>query len=121
MFENIISVIVVVRNADATILSCIQSIEAQFNSDEKCKKLMKLKRDLPYTAEELSTASDTFICRNRRHKLESDGIRFAPLDVATKFSTETIFNDKPSFGFHGRNWEGCKYNKAWDILEAHGF
>ncbi len=85
------------------------------------KRLMEIKLMMIRTPDELTTASDTYICRNRRAALETLGIRFAPLDVAIKFSTETIFNDKPSFGFHGRNWEGCKYNKAWEILEQHGF
>ncbi len=85
------------------------------------KKLLRAKLDMRPTPEEPTEASDTYICRNRRHELERSGIRFAPTDIATKFSTETVFNDKPSFGFHGRSWSTSKYEKAWEILANHGF
>ena len=85
------------------------------------QKLMQTKRGLKVMPNESEAASDTYICRDRRHELENMGIRFAPTSVATQFSTETIFNEKPSFGFHGRSWSTSKYQKAWETLEKHGF
>lgn len=50
---------------------------------------------------------DHLICFNHRKQLESEGFRFAPIDLATQFAFETITPEpfvKP-FGFHGSfNW-----------------
>jgi hypothetical protein len=44
---------------------------------------------------------DVIICRAHRTYLESMGIRFAPVDLAEKFSYETGFTPGHPFGFHG--------------------
>ncbi len=85
------------------------------------QRLMQIKRGLKPTKDEPTAPSDMYICRNRRHELERMGIRFAPTEVAAKFSTETVFNEKQSFGYHGRVWPHSKYEKAWGVLERHGF
>lgn len=45
---------------------------------------------------------DDFICRMHRPFLEREhGIRFAPVDVANRFSYEHAVVEQPTFGFHG--------------------
>lgn len=47
---------------------------------------------------------DGFLCCKNRSKLESYGIKFAPLEIAAKFSLETIIEENKSiktFGTHG--------------------
>lgn len=57
-----------------------------------------------------SMAEDFVICRVLREFLVSLGIRFAPIDLAAKFSLELPVGEVPfdleqSFGFHGRHFE----------------
>jgi len=45
---------------------------------------------------------DIAICRTHRERLEDrHGIRFAPEEVAARFSFETVPSDGPTLGFHG--------------------
>lgn len=48
--------------------------------------------------------SDELICIKERARLESEGFRFAPVDVAARFSTECVVPETVvgSFGFHGK-------------------
>lgn len=54
------------------------------------------------------TLSDVFLCRDLEEPARKAGIRFAPVDVALRFSYENKLPDFPrwkpdmSFGFHGR-------------------
>lgn len=49
-----------------------------------------------------SIPEDTLICRNERDYLESEfGFRFAPPDIADRFSMEHAGLPRESFGFHG--------------------
>ncbi len=54
---------------------------------------------------------DGFICCHNRHLYEENGCKFAPVDVASKFSFEYQIegglNDELTFGFHGKH---NKYN-----------
>lgn len=82
------------------------------------EKLMREKLTMPVTPEEANTASDYYVCRNMAPYLQGRGIRFAPRDLALKFSTEMIGNEWPSFGFHGRNWARDKYAFGWQMVMA---
>lgn len=54
------------------------------------------------------TLSDVFLCRELEDRARAAGIRFAPVDLALRFSFENKLPDFPgwkpsqSFGFHGR-------------------
>ena len=73
------------------------------------------------------SADDILFCRRQRHKLEGQGIRYAPPKIAARFSIELPVPENPSastchvFGFHGKitlrhrhlcrwlcNWNKCK-------------
>ena len=60
---------------------------------------------LQYTAD--CTHEDVFLCRFNGDYLESKGIKFANIDIASKFSLETkndICDDiNKTFGFHGKH------------------
>lgn len=81
------------------------------------QKLLKEKLKLSFVTEELTTASDMYICRNRKQELEAKGITFAPRDIALQFSTELIGEAWPSFGYHGRIASPNKHRNAWARVE----
>jgi hypothetical protein len=65
----------------------------------RSKKLLRALQD-PRVAE--LVPEDVAICRTYRALLEGDyGIRFAPRDVAARFSFETQPPPEPTLGFHG--------------------
>jgi hypothetical protein len=62
----------------------------------------RLLRALQDPAIEPADPEDVAICRTYRERLEDQhGIRFAPDDVAARFSFETVPSDGPTLGFHG--------------------
>lgn len=80
------------------------------------RRLLELKCSMPVEADEFSTASDRLICTSRRAWLEERGIRFAPADLAVRFSTEQTGHGLSSFGFHGRQVQSEKYRTGWTII-----
>ncbi len=87
------------------------------------RNLLAAKRSLPFSVRlpERSdgyefAASDIFICRLHKERLEKEGIRFAPRDVATRFSSEQL-HQFPAMCFHGRNVVPHLYEQAWKRLE----
>jgi hypothetical protein len=63
---------------------------------------------------------DFVICRLLRTYLTDRGIRFAPLDLAARFSLELPVRDIPfnidqSFGFHGRHFEPERLLMSLDV------
>lgn len=78
------------------------------------RKIMDAKLKLPFNGGDM--ASDLFICRKHRGKLESSGVRFAPTPLAEKFSTELYGDTTPSFGFHGRTCAHNKYSRGWQAI-----
>jgi hypothetical protein len=77
------------------------------------QKLLQLKVKMPFCPIPPGP-SDYWVCRDNRYFLEQQGIRFAPAEVALKFSTEKVGGENPSFGFHGRS---DKYGKGWERIE----
>jgi hypothetical protein len=75
---------------------------------EVCSRIQFDQLDLPVKSE------DVIICHYLYEELCSQGIKFAPLDLANKFSTEIIINGLSaglgnSFGFHGKHWLANDY------------
>ncbi len=67
----------------------------------RSRKLMRALAKLPATP---GINEDWMISEVLRPALERDfGIRFAPLEMAARFSYEQRFPDKPTFGFHGQS------------------
>jgi SAM-dependent methyltransferase len=67
----------------------------------RSRKLMDALLD-PSFPEDAIVHEDQAICVHFRPRLESEfGIRFAPVDVAGRFSHETVHSGRPTFGFHG--------------------
>jgi hypothetical protein len=64
---------------------------------------------------------DIALCVWHRTEVESAGIRFAPIDLAIRFSIEGSGYDK-QFGFHGFNWtdisKWIKENPDWNIHQV---
>lgn len=79
------------------------------------KKLLELKLKIS-AAGAKRVASDEWICRKHRRWLERQGIRFAPANVALRFSTELVGRDLYSFGFHGQEGVSTKLHCAWEML-----
>lgn len=62
--------------------------------------------------------SDNFYCRDHRKKMEEMGIKYAPFELARKFSVETAGQGMASFGYHGRHHNKAAYELAWKHLAA---
>ncbi len=77
------------------------------------EKLLKLKLKLPDNGGTIP--SDYHICRAHRATLEKWGVRFAPWELALRFSTEQLRPDSRSFGFHGRR-NRSKYDTGWAAI-----
>lgn len=81
------------------------------------RRLLRAKLRIPQT-NAIHHPSDNWVCQVHRAELERQGIRFAPTEVALRFSTEYLGNDRPSFGFHGRGVCAAKYAEGWRQIEA---
>lgn len=78
------------------------------------QKMLQEKMKLPDDGGEM--ASDMYLCRKHRKRLESRGIKFADTKLAESFSTELYGDDRPSFGFHGREHSHRKMKLGWDMV-----
>lgn len=79
------------------------------------KRLLDAKLALE-TSDVRTTASDYWVCRNHRKEFAELGIKFAPKEIAAKFSEETVRSEN-AFGFHGRNYNPEKYAMGWNIIK----
>lgn len=75
----------------------------------RSRKLLSLCKDINYQLFG-SLPEDFILCRILREFMESSGIRFAPLELAARFSLEQPIEVAPydlqsSFGFHGREFD----------------
>lgn len=78
----------------------------------RSKRLMNALLD-PSFPEEQIVHEDQAICVHFRPRLEAEfGIRFASVDVASRFSHETVHNGQPTFGFHGPQNLWMYWNEA---------
>lgn len=80
------------------------------------QKMLQAKVKLSHSAADSEIPSDVFLCRNHRRELEHRGVRFAPQAVGEQFSTEMYGEEKPSFGFHGRQASPGKYRRGWEQI-----
>lgn len=68
----------------------------------RSRRFLEVSATLP----EPEMPEDAYLCQYRRAEMEAEGIRFAPTNVAHRFSHEHKVNGEPwdaedSFGFHG--------------------
>lgn len=70
----------------------------------RSKKLLNAPSELGLAFTDMGTGywhEDGFLCNHYRHELEEHGVRFAPVDVAARFSSELhVPEATKSFGFH---------------------
>ncbi len=71
---------------------------------------------MPYMNPNSPEPSDVFMCVTHRKLLEDKGVRFAPTELAERFSTEQTSKHNLSFGFHGKNDSLDKYNFGWNLI-----
>lgn len=81
------------------------------------RNVMQEKSKVPAPAN-LKYPSDLFVCKLYCENLKRKGIRFAPTELALRFSTEILGNSKPSLGFHGRRDCPLKYKAGWKMIAA---
>ena len=70
----------------------------------RSKKLLKAIKHLGIKIDKNNPfiqTEDMLICYHYRAQLENEGIKFAPLSIAEKFSFDANPHKKPVFGFHG--------------------
>lgn len=80
----------------------------------RSRRLVEAVARLDYA--DLSEAEDLFICRRMRPVLESQGLRFAPRELAARFSVEFPAVAWPTFGFHGVFHLPAVYRHELDYL-----
>mgnify|MGYP001583929823 FL=1 len=83
------------------------------------RRMNEEKLILPMDAGIPPVAADVYVCRTHRERLEKNGIRFAPVELAERFSVELTGRDKPSFGFHGKTVAKAHYKAGWEKIKAH--
>lgn len=72
---------------------------------------------LPFQKPACLTGTDVWLTDVNHDLLETMGIRFAPRDVALRFSTDVIGHENPSFGFHGVKHHVEKYELGWEKIK----
>lgn len=65
----------------------------------RSRRLVETVASLPYP--DLTQPEDVFICRDSRPALEQQGLRFAPRELAQRFSLEWPHVPHATWGFHG--------------------
>lgn len=93
-------------------------------SHKLLEALVELNNIIPFN---FNNPEDVTICRDYRDLLETKyEIKFAPLDVAKRFSFETGIADVEPFGFHGvwnkiyyDGWDDCILDRDIHTMEYH--
>lgn len=61
---------------------------------------------------------DWYWCRTSQSVLAAQGVRFAPFELAARFSSECTGQSQPTFGFHGRDYNPSSYRLGWDLIKG---
>lgn len=85
----------------------------------KSKKLLKT---VSQTIKYRGGSDDVMICNDFYHTLFKKGIKYAPVEIAMKFSLENPipecdFNLNNTFGFHGKGHKGTQFQEKLDLLK----
>lgn len=84
----------------------------------RSRRLLQVLSTAPYPID-LTLPEDNLICLTLRERLERGGIRFAPLDVARRFSVESDRTERVTpFGFHGLHLLPLVFGEDQDFLIA---
>jgi hypothetical protein len=71
----------------------------------RSRRLLKLTANQEFVVNSFSDPEDALICHTNRNYLEANGMRFAPIDLALRFSFESALEggsfQPHTFGFHG--------------------
>lgn len=71
----------------------------------RSRRLLKLTANQEFVVNSFSDPEDALICHTNRNYLEANGLRFAPIDLASRFSFESALEggslQPNTFGFHG--------------------
>jgi hypothetical protein len=65
----------------------------------RSKQLLELGEHSPYRCGDIP--DDVYICRNYEDYFVNNGVKFAPVEIATKFSQDPLTDLNSTFGFHG--------------------
>jgi len=99
----------------------------------RSRKLLELCKNIPFDILEQNQsnfdyenfAEDVFICRRNYDFLTQNGVKFAPLDVALKFSVEAEVEEydknQKTFGFHGKYHFIYKWKEILDKIDLRTF
>lgn len=79
----------------------------------RSRKLMIAASENPAPIPNNKGAEDVIICNEKKFELEKLGFKFAPVELAAKFSQECIQEPK-TFGFHGKHSCYKKYHMLID-------
>ncbi len=84
----------------------------------RSRRLLQVLSEMPQPID-LTQPEDNVICLTLRDELEREGVRFAPLDVARRFSVESDRTEPVTpFGFHGLHLLPLVFGEDQDFLIA---
>lgn len=79
------------------------------------KRFVEAFLKLPGQEPDRPEPSDVWICRSMRGMLEGQGVRFAPTEVCSRFSSEFEPGGRDTFGFHGTS-NIKAYTEGWEKI-----
>jgi hypothetical protein len=82
------------------------------------RSMLEAKLRLPKDTSDPLILADQYICVTHRERLEAEGIRFAPVPLAGKFSVDLMNRTRKSFGFHGKRMVPKRYEYGWKLIEG---
>lgn len=78
--------------------------------------MLEAKLRLPKDTSDPLIWADQYVCITHRARLEAEGIRFAPVPLAGKFSVDLLNRTRKSFGFHGKRMVPKRYAEGWKMI-----
>jgi hypothetical protein len=81
------------------------------------RKMNEAKFALPPDTSVPMIPADQYVCITHRKELEAQGLKFAPVSVAGRFSVDLLNRARASFGFHGKGMVPLRYAEGWNKIE----
>lgn len=94
---------------------CNETITGNGGFAIESRRFLMAKQQLQFADLRAYIPSDICVCYYHKKEMESQGVVYAPPELALKYSTESMGNNNPSFGFHGR--KNPKYIKGWAEID----
>lgn len=82
------------------------------------RRMNEAKLALPKDTSNPLIWADQYVCCTHRAALEAQGLKWAPVPLAGKFSVDLMNRTRKSFGFHGKRMVPLRYAEGWKKIAA---